>query len=460
MIIVSHRGPVSFTREPDGSFSSRRGAGGVVSALGPLLEGRDDATWIAAAIGEDDRDAVAADAAHAPGFALQLVVPDAGDHRLHYDVVSNATLWFLFHGLFDLPRRPRFDQHFRESWDAYRAVNRVFADAICASAVDDGDVVLVQDLQFTLVPGMVRATRPDLRLAHFTHTPFCGPDEIRILPDDVGIELLRSMASAPAGFHSERWAAHYRACVQEILGIIPPTFVSTFGPDPAALATTAASAEALDAGARLDAHIGDRHLVFRTDRIELSKNIARGFLAFDRLLELHPELRERVVFAAFVYASREGLAEYLAYRQEIEQTAQRVNDRWATAGWQPVWLDTRDDFPRSVAGLRRADVLLVNPLRDGLNLVAKEGPMLSTRDVVVCLSRGAGAFDELGSAVIEVHPYDIEQTADALHRALTMEPGERATRAADLRRLAAAHPASQWLDDQVARAEVAPAPRL
>jgi trehalose 6-phosphate synthase len=454
VIVVSHRGPISFTSEPDGSFSSRRGAGGVVSALGPLLEGRDDVTWIAAAIGEGDRAAVAADAAEVSGFALQLVVPDANDHRLHYDVVSNATLWFLFHGLFDLPRRPRFDRHFRESWDAYRTVNQVFSDAICASA-GDGDVVLVQDLQFALVPGMVRAARPDLRLAHFTHTPFCGPDDIRILPDDVGLELLTSMASAPAGFHTERWAERYGACVQELLGVDPPTFVSTFGPDSAALEAIASSPDALEAGVALDAELGDRHLVFRTDRIELSKNIARGFLAFDRFLELHPEWRERVVFAAFVYPSREGLAEYLAYRQEVEQTAQRVNDRWATDGWRPVWLDMRDDFPRSVAGLQRADVLLVNPLRDGLNLVAKEGPLLSARDVVVCLSRGAGAFDELGASVIEVHAYDIEQTADALHRALTMEPSERAARAEELRRLAAAHPTAQWLADQVARAEPA-----
>ncbi len=451
MIIVSHRGPVSFTREPDGTFSSRRGAGGVVSALSPLIEGRDDIVWIAAAIGDDDRAAVAADAAGVAGFALHLVVPDSTDHRLHYDVVSNATLWFLFHGLFDLPRRPRFDQHFRSSWTAYRTVNQVFADAICSTA-GEGDVVLVQDLQFALVPAMVRAARPDLRLAHFTHTPFCPADDIRILPDDVAKELLTSMASAPAGFHTERWAANYRACVEEILGVTPPTFVSTFGPNPAALAATAASPQALEAGARLDAEIGDRHLVFRTDRIELSKNIARGFLAFDRLLDLHPQWRERVVFAAFVYPSREGLAEYLAYRQEIEQTAQRVNERWATDDWKPVWLDTHDDFARSVAGLQRADVLLVNPLRDGLNLVAKEGPLLSTRDVVVCLSRGAGAFDELGPFVVEVHPYDIEQTADALHRALTMDPGERASRAADLRRLAGARPASEWLDEQVAQA--------
>jgi trehalose 6-phosphate synthase len=455
VIIVSHRGPISFTREADGSYTSRRGAGGVVSALGPLLEGRDDVTWIAAAIGDDDRAAVADRAAHAPGFALELAVPDTTVHRLHYDVVSNATLWFLFHGLFDLPRRPRFDVHFRAAWDAYREVNQVFADAICRSAAPD-DVVLVQDLHFSLVPGMLRAARPDLRVAHFTHTPFCGPDDIRILPGDVGVELLTSMASAPAGFHTARWAANYEESVQELLGAKPPTFVSTFGPDPGALAATASGDEAVEAGARLDADIGDRRLVFRTDRIELSKNITRGFLAFDRLLEARPEWRGQVVFAAFVYPSRERLADYLAYRQEVEQTARRVNERWGTDDWRPIWLDTRDDYPRSVAGLRRADVLLVNPLRDGLNLVAKEGPLLSARDVVLCLSRGAGAFDELGSSAIEVHPFDIEQTADALHRALTMDAAERAARATELRRVAAAHPASGWLEDQLAVATAGP----
>ncbi len=419
------------------------------SALGPLLESRDDVTWIAAAIGDGDRAAVAAGAADAPPFALDLVAPDPRLHRLHYDIVSNATLWFLFHGLFDLPRRPRFDQHFREAWNAYRAVNQVFADAICRDA-SDGEVVLVQDLHFALVPGMVRAARPDIQLAHFTHTPFCGSNEIRILPDDVAHELLTSMAAAPAGFHTERWAANYRACALEVLGDRPvDAFVSTFGPDPEALAATAASPAAIEAGSRLDAAIGERKLVFRTDRIELSKNIARGFLAFDRFLELHPEWHGRVVFAAFVYPSREGLAEYLAYRQEVEQTAQRVNDRWATADWQPVWLDTADDYPRSVAGLERADVLLVNPLRDGLNLVAKEGPLLSTRDVVVCLSRGAGAFEELGESVLPVHAYDIEQTAEALHTALTMEPAARASRAAELRRVAAARTTTQWLADQI-----------
>jgi trehalose 6-phosphate synthase len=456
MIVVSHRGPFTFSRDSDGTFVARRGAGGVVSALAPLLADRAGDTWIAATIGEDERAAVEAGAAAAPGdgIALRLLALDPHMHRLHYELVSNATLWFLHHGLFDRPRRPRFDHRFVEAWDAYVAVNQAFADAVTDVAGPE-EIVLVQDYQLALTPGMVRSVRPDLHVVHFTHTPFSGPDDIRVLPDPVADALCRSMASGPAGFHTERWVGSYVASARATLGAgatIGPAFAASFGPDPATLAETAASPETATATTRLDEVAGDRAVVFRTDRVEPSKNIGRGFLAYERLLELHPEWRERVVFVAFLYASREGLPEYLAYRQEVEHIAARVNDRWATRGWQPIVLDTRDDYARSVAGLMRADVLLVNPIKDGLNLVAKEGPILSRRNSVLCLSREAGAFDELGEAALMVHPYDLDQTAAALRAALDMAPEERASRAARLRALAAARTPEVWLDELVSQA--------
>jgi len=459
MIVVSHRGPFTFSREHDGSFIARRGAGGLVSVLAPLLAGREGDTWIAAAIGDDERAAVDAGAARAPmpGIGLRLLAFDPHVHRMHYEVVSNATLWFLHHDLFDLPRRPRFDHRFLEAWAGYAAVNRAFADAVMEAAAPD-EIVLVQDYQLALTPGMVRAARPDLRVVHFTHTPFCEPADIRVLPDEVAAALCGSMAGGPAGFHTERWARAYAACARLVLGAdatIGRAFSASFGPDPAVLAETADSRETADAAAWLDELAGDRAVIFRTDRVEPSKNIGRGFLAYDRLLTVHPEWRERVVFVAFLYASREGLPEYLAYRQEVEQVAARVNDRWATDGWQPIALDTRDDFARSVAGLMRADVLLVNPIKDGLNLVAKEGPLVSRRAGVLCLSREAGAFDELGEAALMVHPYDLDQTAAALHAALSMDPAERSSRAARLRELAAARTPQVWLDELVSQARAA-----
>jgi trehalose 6-phosphate synthase len=196
--------------------------------------------------------------------------------------------------------------------------------------------------------------------------------------------------------------------------------------------------------------VGDRQVIARVDRIELSKNLLRGFHAFDAMLDRHPSLRERVVFVASVYPSREGLADYLAYRREVEGLVERINDQWGTDDWTPIELDTSDDFARSVAVLRRYDALLVNPIRDGLNLVAKEGPIVNERDGVVLLSRQAGVWDELAEHVIEVHPYDITATADAMAAALALPADQRHRMATRLRDAAVARRPMDWLEDQLA----------
>ena len=448
MMLVTHRGPYRFSVRNDGSFTSTRGAGGIVSALLPLVDGDDVAentTWVAAAIDDDDRAAVAAGAAVVPGLDLRLLDLDPEQHRMHYDVISNAVLWYLHHGLFDLARRPRFDRHLRDAWDGYVAVNAAFAAAIVGSAAER-EQVLVHDYHLALVPGMVRAERPDLGVTHFTHTPFCGPNSVRVLPTDMAEALCASMATVPAGFHTTRWAAAYVASAREVLAAeVTEPYATPLGPDPEALAALAASPKVAEHVAELDELVGDRKLLLRADRIDLSKNIVRGFHGYDSLLETYPEWRERVVFVAMLNRSRSNLAEYLAYEQEVDQAAARVNERWGTSTWQPVVVDTRDDYERTVAGFTRYDALLVNPVKDGLNLVAKEGPLVNGRDGVLVLSPEAGAYDELEDAVIAVHPYDIEQCAAALHHALAMPDDERAARAASLRALAVVHTPQTWL---------------
>lgn len=448
MIIATQRGPVSFQAEPGGGFSSRRGAGGVVSALAPLLTGNPDARWVAAATSAGDRAAVRAGAAKVDGLDLRLLELDENERRLHLDVFCNATLWFLYHGLFDLVRRPRFDVRFRDAWQAYQAVNEQFADAIATDA-SRNDAVVVNDYHLALVPAMLRARRPDLRVLHFTHTPFCGPNSMRALPDEVAETICAALAGGPTGFHTTRWARAFTASATEVLGAPPAhePFVSPLGPDADALEAARALPEVATARDALAEVVGDRTLIVRSDRIEPSKNLVRGFLAYDVLLEARPDLRGRVVFVAMVYGSRQGLAEYLAYASEVEQVVERVNERWGTASWQPIVLDDRDDYARTVAGLERYDVLLVNPLRDGLNLVAKEGPLLNRRDGVVCLSREAGAFAELAPAVEMVHPFDLDQTASALSTALDRSADDRASRSAHLRALAGARTPRIWLDD-------------
>lgn len=454
VVIASNRGPVGYHEAPDGSLVARRGGGGLVSGLAPLLdEGR--ATWIAAALSDADRRAARERRPADDGLPMELLDLDEEDHRLAYDVISNETLWFVHHGLFDLTREPAFDDDWWDAWAAYRRVNERFATAVCEHSPKDA-AVLVQDYHLTLLAPQVARERPDLSLVHFHHTPFAGPDGLRVLPPRARDEMLSSLAAHHAcGFHTAEWAANFTASLEQWpVGDLPEgkgaaVFASTLSTDPHDLEETADSSACDAQVAALDDLVGDRRVVVRVDRMELSKNIVRGFSAFDLLLARRPDLRGEVVFVARCYPSRGGVAAYARYRDEVEREAARVNERWGAGGWQPIVLETDDDFPSSVAALRRYDVLLVNPVRDGLNLVAKEGPLVNERDGQLVLSTQAGAFSELRDAVDAVSPFDLSDTADALAAALDRPAAERAERARRLRDLVAARTPADWLADQL-----------
>ena len=428
VVLVSNRGPVSFT-EVDGQLVARRGGGGLVSGLAPLVVGT-DTTWIAAALNPGDRIAASEGVIEAADMRVRTLDIDPTTFRLAYDVVANSALWFLYHGLHDLSRRPVFDHGWAEAWQAYRDYNQQFAEVVAAEAPADA-TVLVQDYHLSLLGTALASTRPDLTTVHFSHTPFAPPHLMRVLPTESAIELLEGMAAhTTCGFHSQRWADDFRASCRELLGRDVSTFVSPLAPDPDDMNKVARSEACQAAFEELDADLGDRQVIVRVDRIELSKNLLRGFRAFDRLLADRPDLRGRVVFHALGYTSRDGLPEYLAYRQEVEALVDVINRRWGTGDWSPIELDIHDDFPRSVAHLRRYDVLLINPIRDGLNLVAKEGPIVNERNGTLVLSREAGVHDELEGACISVNPYDIVEQAAALGAALDRSASERAAAAA------------------------------
>ena len=448
LVVASNRGPLAFSRDDSGNLQAKRGAGGLVSTLGPGVA-EHDAVWVSAAISDDDRAAAKEGLTEADGFKWRALVAERDEYRMFYDVIANATLWFMHHGLFDLPRRPRIDRRWREAWAAYRDVNNAFADAICDEA-DQGATVLVHDYHLALVGARLASARPDLKTVHFNHTPFAPPADLRVLPADAANELMAGLAGFGAcGFHSQRWADLFEQCSNEVLGNAPPTFAAPAATDHDDIAKVAASDECARELAALDDLIGDCHFIVRVDRIELSKNLLRGFLAFDDMLHTRPEWRGRVVFGAFVYPSRESLPEYLAYHHEVVALAERINEDWATDGWTPIVLDTDDYFPRSCAALRRYDVLLVNPVRDGLNLVAKEGALLNERDGVIALSREAGVWDELHDGALDVNPFDVGGTADALAEALAMSGDERARRATLLRDAAGRRTPNDWFDDQL-----------
>jgi trehalose 6-phosphate synthase len=475
-IVVSNRGPLTFRAGPDGDLVAVPAAGGLASSVHRLLAGS-GTTWASVTMGAADREAVSKGLMHVDGLDLVPVVVDDETYRQAYDVVANTTLWYVHHHLFDLPNRPRFDRHWRQAWEGYRAYNRAMADAVSERA-GDGDTVLVQDYHFSLLGRMLAERRPDLRTVHFLHTPFAAPAMLGVLPDDVAAELLDGMAGYGAcGFHCHKWEADFLGCYEaagrgrgpgpgQARGpAAPRTFVAPLGLDVDGVADEAAADGVAAAAAALRDEVGGRRVVARADRMEPSKNIVRGMLAFEELLVARPEWLGRVVHVVCAYPSRQGLAEYLAYAADVEHTAERINHAFGTGsgggdeggdGWSPIVLSLSDDRPRSLAALTLSDVLLINPVRDGMNLVAKEGPLVNTQDGVLVLSREAGAWEELelgGEGALGVNPFDVAGTADALHAALTMSSEGRAARAGAVRGAVMRRTAADWWADQLAAAQ-------
>lgn len=452
IVIVSNRGPVSFHLDDDGRAVPKRGAGGLVSGLAPLVRGT-STLWVAAAMTEGDRLVASGAPTTAEGFRTRLLAFDDDTWRAHYDAVCNEALWFAHHGLFDPVYEPAWPPGWvDDAWAAHRRVNEAFAAAVAEDA-PRGAVVLVQDYHLCLLAGPLRARRPDLVLVHFSHTPFATPLWLRTLPADARRELVEGLAAHHAcGFHTQRWADDFAACCRDA-GVTPPsTFVAPLGTDPADLTATLDTDAAVAAGAELDELVGERAFLVRVDRIELSKNVLRGFDAFAALLEAEPARRGTVVFGAFVYPSRAGVAAYDRYREAVSGRVAEINARFATDGWTPILYDTDDDYPRSMAALARADVVLVNPIRDGLNLVAKEAMAINRRHGQLVLSPEAGAWDELGVAAWRADPFDVGATASAIAAALDAPAEERVRRAEALRAVSRARGPADWLADQLAHA--------
>lgn len=445
VLVASNRGPVSYTPREDGSLDSKRGGGGLVSGLSAV----EDKVWVCAALSDGDREAVRRGVSE-PGVRMLDIDPSV--HTDAYNGIANSVLWFVHHMLYQTPVEPVFDAEFRRRWASYEAYNRSFAEALAEEA-DPGSAVLVQDYHLTLVPGMLRDLRPDLRIGHFSHTPWAPVDYFRLLPDDIGEQVLHGILGADrAAFLTRRWADAFIGCCTEILGGTGGTRIGVhgLGADGDFLRRRSHEADVDGRMATLREQVGaGRKTIVRVDRTELSKNIVRGLHAYRALLEERPEWRERVVHVAFAYPSRQDLAVYRDYTAEVRRVAEDINATYGTADWTPVLLHVDDDFARSLAAYRLADVALVNPIRDGMNLVAKEVPVVSDDGCALVLSREAGAYEELGEDAIVVNPYDVSATAAALHEALTLDDGERSARSGRLADAATALPPQRWFLDQL-----------
>ncbi len=489
VIVASHRAPVQFRTE-GGRRLARRGAGGLVTALLGLVGELKDAVWVCAASTEED---VAVAAEHKGGAIPVMVGPEPAvadpdvehdqpvvDVRMveidpsaredFYSVISNPMLWFIQHGLYDLTRAPNIDETEHEAFVlGYVRVNQAFADAVAEEVEQRGGraLVMLHDYHFYLVAALVRARCPDVVLSHFVHIPWPGPDAWRVLPPQMREQLLRGLLGNDiVAFHTERFARNFLLCAQELLGLSinldkmtvevgPRTVAAKTYPisiDVDALIETANSKAVRtrldDLETWLTAEGGQ--LIVRVDRTDPSKNIVRGFLAFERLLDDHPELVGRVRFLAFLQPSRLDVPEYVEYVGRIGSVVARINAKYTRSGDAPIDLRLHEDFPTAVAAYSICDVVMVNSIADGMNLVAKEAVCVSRRNAVLALSENTGAYEELGAFAVTLYPFDIQQQADALYIALNMPVGERRDRLEAAAEIVTANNVKKWLDFQLA----------
>lgn len=474
MVLVSNRGPVTFDLDDDGKRVERRGTGGLVTALTGLVNHRSDTLWVASAMTAEDT--VVSDEHGGQSFTVRpnesteyrvrLVHSDDEAYDRFYNVVANPMLWFIQHYLWDLSNAPDIRQEETDAFDfGYQVVNRDLADAVLQETADATDpIVMIHDYHLYTMPAMIRAERPDAFLHHFIHIPWTQPDAWRVLPRRVRDAIYRGvLANDIVGFHTESYRRNFLLCCRELIdgaqvdeenGTVlldgHQTWVRAY---PLPIDTRAFLRKAqhprVHEFEREIIHRRREHLILRVDRADLSKNVLRGFAAFDLFLQQHPEYSEAVTFIAHLMPSRTDVPEYAEYLEKIEALVAVVNHRHGTPDWMPIDLRMRDDVEEAIAEYKHYDLLLVNPMFDGMNLVAKEGPLVNERHGVSILSENTGAHEELGEFALSVNPFDIQEQADAIHRALSMDMQERSRRAEGLKQVITKRNPGDWISDQL-----------
>jgi trehalose 6-phosphate synthase/phosphatase len=450
LLIVSNRLPVTVSVE-DGRPVVCQSSGGLVTGLqGP--HDRSGGLWIGwPGSVEGLTPEMQTDVERQLAAMRVIPIPlDSREVQLFYEQISNAVLWPICHDRID--RLPLYV----DGWDVYEAVNARFADAV-AEHYRPGDVVWVHDYQLLRVPTLLRERIPDALIGFFLHVPFPNPEIFFTLPTRHWL-VEGMMAADLVGFHTRRYHGHFRAALRRLfsveadaagvvrwrsrrvkLGVFPISV------DAADFARRAASRE-VEAKTR-EYTSPETRLLVGIDRLDYTKGIPRRLMALKRLFVMHPEWRERVRLIQVGVPTRDAVDAYRAYRRDVSSLVGQINGEFATPTWTPIQYIHRSIASDVLLALyRAADVMLVTPLRDGMNLVAKEFPASRIdEDGVLILSEFAGAADELTDAIL-VNPYDVDGTAEAIHRALTMDATERQHRMRRLRQTVQEFDVHRWAE--------------
>jgi trehalose 6-phosphate synthase len=471
LIVASNRGPVDYTVAPDGSLSAQRGAGGLVVALSPVSRFV-PLTWVATAMSEGDRRLAeeAGGRVRVPlpeqEIYLRFVVVPRSVYQRFYSVFCNPLLWFIQHYMWNTPRTPSIARPVYEAWEqGYVRVNQAFAQAVVEEARGDKRTpfIFLHDYHLYLAPADIREALPDAPILHFTHIPWPGPRYWSILPEFMRREIHQKICAADiVSFQTMRDVRDFLVCCEEFLkGVTVDHRACTVAQDDwltrvtyypisidaAGLCQFAVSPEVQHYEESLS-QLRREITIVRVDRAEPSKNIIRGFRAYDSLLDRYPGLHRRIVFLAFLVPSRGEVSIYRAYARDLLELAETINGKYGDDEWRPIHVFYEENYAQAIAAMRFYDVLLVNPLIDGMNLVAKEGPLVNTRDGVLVLSEMAGAHEQLGEYALSVCPTDLEGTVRALASAITMPVEEKRRRAAALRRAVQEEDITFWMQRQ------------
>jgi trehalose 6-phosphate synthase len=412
-------------------------------------------------------------------YRLRLVWHPLQAYDWYYNVVANPVLWFAQHYLWGLSESPDWDHGLHHAWhNGYVPVNANFAEAVLDELARQPDAaVFFHDYHLYVAPGLVRARAPEATLSHFVHIPWPQPDYLRVLPEEIRRAVMEGLlANDVIGFHTNRWRRNFLRSCEDIVGAdvdfsacrvshgerVVSATARPISVDPTEFEELADDAQVLAEEATLEQERPE-HLILRVDRTDPSKNVVRGLRAYELFLEAHPELHGHVQMLALLDPSRQDIPEYSEYLAAIQRAARTVNDRFQRRDWVPLDLQIADNFPQAVAAYKQFDVLLVNAIFDGMNLVAKEAPLVNTRDGVLILSENTGAHEELGEWSLTVNPFDVAGQAEAIHLALVMPPEERARRLAGIREAVRSYDIGRWIDDQLedlaaAAAETTPEP--
>ena len=473
LILVSNRGPVEHQMSGDGWPEARRGSGSVVTAFNSLAQ-KFEFTWVASAMGEGDR--VVSENGQGPHIKsplpgheinLRYVVTPRRVYHKYYNILCNPLLWFLQHYMWNPPYNPNVDAAVHDAWESgYIPVNQAFANAVIseAQALEQAPIVIGHDYHLYLMPEFVRKGVPEAVIQHFVHIPWPTPQYWHMIPDYIIRRICESLCTTDLlGFQT---IGDVRCFLDTVEEFVPDVTVDRTNHTVARNGRTtsvkvypisinveevqriANTPRALDYENRLSADTGDVTIV-RIDRAEPNKNIVRGFRAYELMLTRYPELKGKVKFLAFLVPSRTHIRQYQRYMDEIQQVIQQINNNHGTDDWQPIVPFIENNYTQAIAGMKLYDVLLVNTIIEGMNLVAKEGPVVNNRNGVLVLSHSSGVYQQLSDGAISVSPTDIEGTMEALHQAITMSAEDRKARAARMLSSVCREDINHWLYQQM-----------